>query len=126
MRPEEIDLYPKRISKTIQLHTGDRVVLRPLRTEDREILGGYFLGLSEETKFQYAPHPFDQKTANELCDSINSAELLHFVATSKHKVTSQVLAYFILLMGVIDADRKRYAKPNRTQITKPIAQWRFR
>ena len=107
MKPEDIDGNPGQISATVRLRNGEEAVLRPLQGGDAGILGDYFLGLSEETRSLYAPHPFDRETAAALCAGIDSADTMRFLAVKKGDVP-QVLAYFVVVFGVIDSDRKRY------------------
>jgi len=109
MKPEDIDNNPAPVSTTVQTRAGEDVVLRPLQGDDAEILGDYFLALSEETRSLYAPHPFDRATAATLCAEINSAETMRFLAV-KAGERPQVLAYFVVVFGVIDSDRNRYGK----------------
>ena len=110
MQPEEIDPHPERITIRQPLPSGETVCLRPLTTRDGFILGEYFLGLSETTRALYAPHAFDQATADQICAAINSAEILRMLVTSEREGQERVIAYFILLFGVRDAERQRYQK----------------
>jgi diamine N-acetyltransferase len=109
MRPDDIDSNPALITATVQTRSDETVTLRPLRPDDAAILGDYLLGLSEQTRNLYAPHPFDRKTAEQLCANIDSADTMRFLAV-KPGTEPQVLAYFVLVFGVIDFDKERYGK----------------
>ncbi|MBN1873759.1 MAG: GNAT family N-acetyltransferase [Anaerolineae bacterium] len=86
------------------------VTFRPLLARDARRLGQYFLGLSDETRRRYGPHPFDQATADMLCAELNYAQTLRMLATLDLEEAEQVIAYFILVLGVLERDAARYAR----------------
>ena len=107
----EIQQSPSRITATIDHPTLGRVTFRPLVTGDAAILGRYFVGLSEETRRLYGPHPFDQATADRLCAQVDYAHTIRMLATvgiDAQRLEEQVIAYFILRLGVSESEKERY------------------
>ena len=82
--------------------------------EDAQVLGPFFCGLSEDTRRRYAPHPFDQETADALCANVDYADTIRMLATISPPDAAvgqgQIIAYFILQLSVKDGDRDRYKK----------------
>ncbi len=109
LTPDEIEANPLSIAKTFQMASGAQVTVRPLLSSDSAALGGYFLGLSEETRRRFGPHPLDQATANNLCATINVAEALRLVAIVPGPAGDAIIAYFILLLDVTEYELARYA-----------------
>lgn len=109
----EIQATPERIAASITTTAGLQFTLRPLTSADSAILGPYFLGLSEETKSLYAPHLFDQATADRLCAAIDYSDTIRLIATLPGQGTpsgqEQVIAYFILQLGIPPGELSRYA-----------------
>lgn len=105
---EDIVRDPGLIAKSARLPSGEEVMLRPLDPGDAKILGEYFLGLSERTTSLYAPHPFDQATADHLCKAVNNADTLRMLATAHGCGTERVIAYFIVMWRVNEGERARY------------------
>lgn len=108
--PADIEVDPAIISETVALPSGEQATLRPLTRNDAGILGPYFLSLSEDTKRRYGPHPFDQATADQLCAQNDYADTMRMLVTTGTGDQEQVIAYFILVMGIGEDDRQRYAK----------------
>jgi GNAT superfamily N-acetyltransferase len=107
----EIQQSPSRIAATVDHPTLGQVTFRPLMPGDAEILGRYFLGLSEETRRLYGPHPFDRATADRLCAQIDYAHTIRMLATvgtGSQGLEEQVIAYFILRLGVSESEKERY------------------
>ncbi len=69
---DDIHSNPACISKAITTRSGLELTFRPIQKTDAAMLGRYFLGLSEELKALYAPHPFDQATADQLCAAVET------------------------------------------------------
>jgi hypothetical protein len=107
---DEIKLDPLRIATTLQAPSGLCFTFRPLIALDNRFLGEYFMGLSEQTKALYGPHPFDQVTADKLCAEINYADTIRFIATLSAEGQEQVIAYFILMLGLTSGEMERYPK----------------
>ena len=84
--------------------------MRPLERSDNLILGQYFLNLSEHTRSLYGPHPFDQATADQFCENINYADTIRMIATVSEGAGEQVIAYFILQLGIPKDETQRYVK----------------
>ncbi|MCC7264054.1 MAG: GNAT family N-acetyltransferase [Candidatus Latescibacteria bacterium] len=108
MKPTDIDTNPALISKPIQLSSGEPALLRPLQRDDAHRLGPYFINLSAETRRLYAPHAFDQETADRICAELDSSQALRLLATRGSGAAEEVIGYFILVFGVHEGDRKRY------------------
>jgi GNAT superfamily N-acetyltransferase len=106
----EIQADSRCIAASIQAASGLSMTFRPLEPLDNRILGQYFLGLSEKTKGLYGPHPFDQATADQLCANINYADTIRMIATIPGDSQEQVIAYFILMLGVSEHEIQRYAE----------------
>ena len=101
---------PALIAAQLTMHDGTPVVFRPLAPGDARILGEYFLGLSEETKSRYGPHPFDQATADNLCAAIDLGHTLRMIGVIGQAGQEKIIAYIILLLGITDGDREHYAR----------------
>jgi GNAT superfamily N-acetyltransferase len=112
LSPSELKINPALVALPILLPSGSTALFRPLAAADGLILGKYFGGLSPETRFRFGPHAFDQATADYLCASIDLADTIRMIAVSDSNGEEMVLAYFILVLGVSDAERDRYAAVN--------------
>jgi GNAT superfamily N-acetyltransferase len=78
---------------------------------DAQTLGQYFLGLSGEARRFFGPHPLDQATADLLCAQIDYTDTIRMLATAgtgAEGAAEQVVAYFILQLGVTGDERDRY------------------
>jgi len=106
----ETTASPGSLSAAARLPSGQTLVLRPLRPDDRLLLGEYFLGLSETTRGLYGPHPFDAATADAICDRLDPAQTLRMVATVRRAEGERIVAYFLLTRGPREDDAARYAK----------------
>jgi GNAT superfamily N-acetyltransferase len=93
---------------TTRLPSGQEILIRPLRPNDGGRFGEYLLGLSEQTRARYGPHPFDQETADQICAALDPTDILRLVATVPGDGGERVIAYFLLKMGVLEFDRRRY------------------
>ncbi len=112
---DDISRDPSGVSATLRLPSGGVFVFRPLEAKDAAILGRYFLGLSADTKRRYAPHPFDQATADALCAANNYHDTIRFIAvlpSTGEDRTDEVIAYFIFVPGVGESEIKRYGELN--------------
>jgi hypothetical protein len=106
---------PACLSAQIQAPDGTRVTFRPLLPGDAGILGSYFLGLSDDTKNRYGPHPFDQATADRLCAEIDYSAAIRMIAVHSSPAGEEVVAYFILQPGIPTGEQERYGRtPGRT------------
>ena len=110
MKPTDIDTNPALIAKPIPLASGELALLRPLQRDDARVLGQYFIGLSAATRRLYAPHAFDQETADRICAELDSGQALRLLATLGSGEAEQVVGYFILVFGVHEGDRQRYER----------------
>jgi ribosomal protein S18 acetylase RimI-like enzyme len=92
------------------LRDGTVVTIRPLRAEDGQPLGTFFVGLSAETQRRYAPHPFDRETAAQLCSSIGADPRTRFIVVLEQDVEAPlIIGYLILTPGVSETERQRNA-----------------
>ena len=107
---EDIDRDPGLITVTARLRSGQMVVFRPLAGGDARTLGQYFLGLSAATRALYAPHPFDQATADELCRNVRDSDATRMIAVARSGDGERIIAYFIVLWHVQESDVERYAQ----------------
>ncbi len=108
LTPEAIAQNPDGVTETITFACGERITFRLLRPEDAELLGRYFLRLSEETRRRFGPHPFTMEQAQKLCAEINYYDTLRLIAVTEKGGQPQVIAYFILQLGIKEAEKKRY------------------
>ncbi|MCL5995073.1 MAG: GNAT family N-acetyltransferase [Chloroflexi bacterium] len=114
MTPDELHTQvcakPELIAATVAFRDGTPVVLRPLAAGDVQMLGDYFLSLTAETRRRYGPHPFDRKTAEQICSSVDLTDTLRMLAIIHGDGGERVIAYFILILGIRDDDALRYAQ----------------
>jgi len=101
---------PAQATTTVEHPALGTVTLRPVNAHDARILGAYFLGLGEETRRRYGPHPFDQATADTICAEAARSNAVRFIATTSSGSEEEVIAYFIVIVGVLDGDVRRYAE----------------
>jgi RimJ/RimL family protein N-acetyltransferase len=92
----------------IELRDGRRVLVRPLRADDVELLTAYFAHLSEASRRFYGPHRFDLETAERLCASADEPEAVRFVALLGDKHDVEMIGYMILSRDIDAKDRERY------------------
>ena len=104
--PSEISIDTLCIATRLALPSGVAVMFRPLLPEDSQLLGDYFQSLSAETRQRFGPHPLDRSTADQLCATLNYAEVLRLIVVT----TDQVIAYFILQLSVTEHEQRRYAE----------------
>lgn len=110
LTPQEIAQGPDRITSHLALDANEPVVFRVLRREDAGILGRYFIGLSEATRRCFGPHPFTLEQAQKLCHELDYAKVLRLIVVKGEGEEAEVIAYFILYLGIQDAERRRYAE----------------
>ena len=85
------------------------VTVRLLTKEDESLLADYFESLSEATKKSFGPHPFNRKTASEICaKKLISSKILRIIATVQDNDLQEIVAYVILMEGVRESDKIRY------------------
>jgi ribosomal protein S18 acetylase RimI-like enzyme len=99
---------PDRAAFGLEHPAFGRLCLRPLQRSEAAALGAYFAGLSAETRRRFAPHPFDQATADALCLR-PVPDVLRLVAVPACAPASPFLAYIILRLGVTGGERRRFA-----------------
>jgi len=98
--------------RRLEIEGRTEIILRPLKSTDEQDLGDYFLSLSDKTKGFFGPHPFDRETAKKLCKEIDKTSILRLVAISANKI----VGYFILLPGMSQSSKKRYANLNEKEV----------
>jgi GNAT superfamily N-acetyltransferase len=99
---------PEGITEALILPSGERIVFRALRAEDGLLLGRYFEGLSQETRRRFAPHPFTMEEAHKLCADIDYQHILRLIAVRDPEERPDIIAYFILTLGVRKGEEHRY------------------
>jgi GNAT superfamily N-acetyltransferase len=100
---------PSLLTTPLRLPNGQRALVRLQRPTDAWLLTRYFTSLSAATRNCYGPHAFNYETACQLCATIDYHHTLRFIATTDADHSGQIIAYFILRLGVLENDRKRYA-----------------
>ena len=100
----------ERLSTAITLRDGRCALVRPLEPTDVEPLSAYFLGLSQNTRRRYGPHPFDRATAETLCAAADDPETTRFVAVLPGPEGDAIIGYMILTRTIWDGDRQRYGR----------------
>lgn len=88
------------------LKNGAEVIIRLTQEYDAPYLLAYFESLSEASKTRFAPHPFDEKTAQLIC-SDGYSDIRYYIA--EHTKTHDIIAYALLKLGVLKKDLERYA-----------------
>ena len=99
---------PDCVSETITLNSGQRLVFRPLKSDDSDLLAGYFKSLSPSTRKLYGPHPFTSEQAKKLCAGIDCQQVIRLVAVTDNIQQPEIVAYFILGFTLSNADKERY------------------
>ncbi len=98
---------PRLLDREIALRDGSPLLARLHLASDENALGHYFTGLSAATRRVYGPHPFTLEQAQKFCREIDYSHTLRFVAET---ATNELVAYFVLRLGVLDSDVERYIK----------------
>ena len=106
---KDIAENPDCVAEAITLHSGQRLVFRPLKADDTALLAEYFLSLSPKTRAWYGPHPFTAEQAEKLCAEIDCEQVMRLVAATCDVAQTKIVAYFILCFGLGDTDQKRYS-----------------
>ena len=111
---ESILADPSLLASRVKTKTGLEVLFRPLEEGDGEILGRYFLSLSEWTKDRFAPHPFNQETADKLCqeeyENRAANRWFRMIGIEERDAEPPVIAYFILIFTTHPGEAERYEK----------------
>jgi len=106
--PKRAKRHLDSFAETIILPSGERIVFRPLRQEDSELLAGYFRALSDETRKRFAPHAFTTEQAQILCAEIDNGKVVRLLAVTDNVQQPRAVAYFILRLELNDGDERRY------------------
>lgn len=72
---------------------GEQCVVRLLNSSDAEMLTKFFESLSDETKRKYSPHPFDRRTAIEIC-KLEDKKFKRVVCIYQKKIVAYCVVYF--------------------------------
>jgi ribosomal protein S18 acetylase RimI-like enzyme len=105
---DDIIQTPSIITSTVTTGAGEEVLFRPLAMDDTKLLGVYFINLSAETRDMFGPHPFDQKTADRLCEELDPRETLRMIGISEMEGRPRVVGYFLLRFGIPEGTIQRY------------------
>ncbi|MCC7361050.1 MAG: hypothetical protein IT317_16315 [Anaerolineales bacterium] len=98
---------------------------RPLAGDEAAELGAYFAALPAETRRRFAPHPFDQATADSFCLH-PAADVLRLVALPAAD-PSRFVAYVILRLGMTGGASAGAPRPAaRPSTPRRTAGWRRR
>ena len=90
----------------ITAKNGEKFEFRELVESDSEILGNFFVGLSDDTRSKFGPHPLTESYAMEtLCKRSGSDNVSRFVVASNEKI----VGYFIVDFNEYPHERERYA-----------------
>ena len=108
MTPDDIKAHPDGITQTLKLAAGTPVILRALRPDDAELLGWFFVHLLPATTGRFAPHSFTVEQAQELCSEIDYGHTIRLVGVLDRVEGPEIIAYFILILGLNPGDQKRY------------------
>lgn len=90
---------------TIRDEHGVGYIFRELEKTDVDLLAGYFLGLSEETRSKYGPHPFTAEHARVLCNLPKDTADRYIVITQDQ---AEIIGYFIVEYADAPSEAKRY------------------
>jgi len=104
----DVERNPNAITQVV-MSDGLRIILRALRADDAFLLGAFFLGLSDDTKSRFGPHPFTTEEAENLCSHINFRETIRIIGVIDAEGEPRMIAYFIFIPGFGDRERERYA-----------------
>ncbi len=110
LTPDDLTQTPALLTTPLRLPNNQRALLRLQTPSDDWLLTHYFTSLSPATRNCYGPHPFNRQTACQLCADTNYHHTLRFIITTDADQAGQIIAYFILRLGVLEGDRKRYAE----------------
>ncbi|HUW30168.1 MAG TPA: N-acetyltransferase [Planctomycetota bacterium] len=104
----DIERNPNTITEVVTLPDGLRIILRALRPDDAPLLGAFFIGLPEDTRSRFAPHPFTMEEAEKLCSQINCRQTIRIVGVIDSDGEPRIIAYFIFMPGFGEHEQKRY------------------
>ena len=85
-------------------NTGETFIFRGLLSEDGELLGRFFEGLSKQTCARFGPHPLTCQYAFQLCANLEGGDTVRFVIASQ----AEIVGYFILDFNVSEHEVSRY------------------
>jgi GNAT superfamily N-acetyltransferase len=104
------------------LRDGRPVSIRPLQATDATALADFLAGLSAETRRRYAPHPFDQATAQRLCAALASDPCTRFVVVlDPESAQPAIIGYLILTPTASETDVQRHGGLLRANGSSGIA-----
>jgi len=95
-------MYIKQFKKIIN---NKKYVFRLLNHKDEKILADFFLNLSEDIKIKYSPHPFDKKTAKEICE-MKDKKFKRVICIHNKTIVAYCIIYFKLRIW----EKMRYNK----------------
>jgi len=89
----EADKIIEGMMKVINTKDGGKVLMRPLRGEDTDILGEFFVGLSKKTEYYFHPHPLDRENAVKTTEKIGNGDGAYFIQTVAEGEREKVVGY---------------------------------
>lgn len=109
LTPTQIAADPSPLASEVSDREGHVFLVRPLRNTDATALGVFFDSLADASRRVYGPHPLNCEHAQVLCEQIDYATSLRFIALGPASETpEQVAGYMILELGVRPGDAGRY------------------
>lgn len=108
---ELIASNPSVATYDITLRDGERVIFRPLTTEDVKELTSFLENLSPTTRVRSIFDSYDEEMAQELCDAINRYDKLRFVLeVGKDSDAPRIVGLIEFGFGLPQGDIERYQK----------------
>lgn len=101
----DITTDPLLASTAISLSNGLELTVRPLLKNDQDMFGAFLSGLSPATNSLYQPHPLTVDAAREICQNLNYANQLPFVAVTNK---GEIAAYFLFSFEYSELEAIRY------------------
>lgn len=98
---------PNLYTHTFNLQSGEKLIFRPLKTNDIQGLTKFLEGLSSETRKLSTFSSFDVVTAQEFCDAINKYDKLRFIVET---IKGKIVALLEFSFGIPKDDFERFNK----------------
>lgn len=92
----------------IKSKQNEEFLFRELASSDSQMLGKFFVNLSEETRSRFGPHPLTIECACELCNAIDDSKIQRFVLLNENAIAG----YFILDFNIYKHEVARYQQKN--------------
>lgn len=106
----DIEINPSLLTFEVQLNAGESVVMRPLESDDINLLTEFLQNLSIQTRENYTLESYDFRKAQEMCDAISKYDKLRFVVINQS--TEKLIALFEFSFDIPGGDRLRFKNYN--------------